>query len=221
MDPTRLIPYSPEVLYAVVRYHNEVIFPGQLGGAAFAITAFVAMLVGARWPRVCGRLAALMLALLWVQCAILWFAFQYAAINWAGPYLGIAFAIQALLILAFGVIGNGLKPDKTRPVARRWPALLLAALALGLYQVAGWAFGMPWSALPYTGTSPDPTVVFTLGLIALAGRASIVFWIIPILWLLFSIVWASLLGAPGSLVLPVVGLLAAGWMVVAARRPAR
>ena len=51
--------------------------------------------------------------------------------------------------------------------------------------------------LQYPGTSPDPAVVLTLGLLVTTGRR-VPLWllIVPLLWLVLSGAWTLLLGVP-------------------------
>lgn len=213
MDPTRLIPYSPEVLDAVVRFYNETVFPAQIAAGALALIALVALRLQTRWS---GRAAAAILCLFWLWCAVLWHVVQYAAINWAGTWYAVFFAVQAALLIGFGLLADGLAPAAAGN--RVWTGGVVAALALAAGPLTALAAGKNIGTAGYVGTGPDATAVFTLALLALARRPRIWLLLIPGLWLLLSLVWTFLLGAPERAVLPVIGLLAVVLLILPGRR---
>lgn len=134
------------------------------------------------------RLASFLLATawLWIGGAFLWQ--RYATINWAVEYVAAAFALQALLLLAAGLArGRATRPPGAAARAFGW---LLAGAGL-LYPLLGLTLGRPWVQAEVLGMSPEPTALFTLGLLLLGGRPAsraghLLLFPIPLLCLLLG-----------------------------------
>ncbi len=177
--------YAPRTYWRMVELYNRDFWPMHLPLLAAGLGALWLTVVR-RAPVV--RMGTLMLATawLWVGWAFLWE--RYAAINWAAQYMAIAFAVQALLLA-----GMALSPGKTalQPgTAARRLGWLLAAGGL-LYPLLGLALGRPWIQAEVVGMTPEPTALFTVGLLLLNGQPSSVtgralLFYIPVLCLLLG-----------------------------------
>lgn len=158
--------FSPRTYWRMVELYNRDFWPLQLplliaGLAAFWLSA-TRPAHSFRWIA-----AGLTAAWLWVGWAFFWE--RYATINWAARYAALAFAVQALLLA-----GLALRPVPSAPqpgVAARGLGGLLAAAGL-LYPLLGLALGRPWVQAEVLGMAPEPTALFTLGLLLLAGQPS-------------------------------------------------
>jgi hypothetical protein len=170
-------------------------------------------------PRGHGRSVALLLAASWafVGCAFLWA--RYAAINWAVAYAAPAFALEALLLLRIGALGDRLTFDRRGPAG--WLGALLVAFALAGQSLLAPLSGRPWTAAEVFGVAPDPTAIGTLGLLLLGrGRMLALLFPIPVLWCAASgaTLWA--MGAPEAWVPPAAAALAiaaAAWTAIPRR----
>lgn len=218
----RMILYTPEVLYAVIAYYNAQMFPAQLVAAALALVAMGAVLSG---RPVAGRMAAVVCGAFWIWCGLTWLGTHYQTINWAGFYYAIVFAVQGVLLVLGAIFIR--RPSAAAPVASagnarmRGAGVALALYALALHPLIEWMIGKSWAQAQYVSGSPDATVVFTLGLLAAAGRTPFWLMVIPVLWLLLSGAWSLLLGAPDRLILPVLGLAFVALLaLIRTRRPA-
>ena len=95
----------------------------------------------------------------------------------------------------------------------------LFALALLAQPLLGPAIGRSWAGIELFGTTPDPTVVATLGLLlTVADRVPWGLLVVPVLWCAFdgATLWA--MEAPDALVMPCAALAC---LAVAARKAAR
>jgi hypothetical protein len=177
--------YAPRTYWRIIELYNRDFWPLQLPLLAAAMAA---LWLTATRPARSFRWIALALAAgwLWVGWAFLWQ--RYATINWAATYVALAFAVQALLLA-----GLALRPaQSTSPPGKavRGLGALLTAAGL-LYPLLGVALGRPWAQAEIIGMTPEPTALFTLGLLLLRGQPAsrtgrLVLFSIPLLCLLLG-----------------------------------
>ncbi|MCW4148712.1 MFS transporter permease [Halomonas sp. 18H] len=191
------IPFTAEVYFRLLERMGETFWPLHLltlglGAAALALAL-----------RHRPRLACLLPAPLWAFVAVAFFFQRYAAINWAGGYVGNAFIAQAVLLVVMALTGWGMDkaPRSTSP-----PVILGTAIALfGLIVMPLIAplSGDSWYQAEVFGLHADPTAVTTLGLvlIMLRGFALWIAAIIPTLWLVVSGLTLQVLDSTGAVVL--------------------
>ena len=121
-------------------------------------------------PAAAARPVAGVLAAIWLWVGWSFHHQAYAQINWAAEYAAIAFAIQAVLLVALGVV---LRPARGRALVPGFHALawLLAAAGILLYPWVGLLAGRPWGQAEVFGMMPEPTALATLGLLPATGQA--------------------------------------------------
>lgn len=211
----RIILYQPDVLHAVIGHYNEAVFPAQIVALVLALAA----LAYALWPRPAGgRVIAAILAAGWLWSGSAFLGNHYAAINWAGAYYEVGFAVQAALLLGYGSVRNTLRFGFAGSPAA-WTGLGFVVFALFVHPVIELAIGRSWAQLQFFGVAPDPTNLVTLGLLVMTTKR--VPWpllVVPVLWLLISGSWSWLLGAPERMILPLCCLLATGLILRGNRR---
>ncbi|WP_096696321.1 DUF6064 family protein [Polaromonas sp. AER18D-145] len=156
--------FSPRTYWRLIELYNRDFWPWQLpllaAGLAALWMAAARRVQAFRWVAF-----ALSAAWLWVGWAFIWE--RYATINWAAQYVALAFAVQAALLLAAGVV---CRPASRPPgAAVRGFGWLLAVAGL-LYPLVGLAAGRPWVQAEVFGMAPEPTALFTLGLLLLSGQ---------------------------------------------------
>lgn len=173
--------FSPRVYWRMFELHNGAVWPLQV----VAIIAGLAILALAiRRPPRGGLAIGLLLAAAWafVGWAFLWN--RYAGINWSASYVAPFFGLQAVALVLAGLSGRLIV---TAYGARVWAGLLLAAAALVLYPLVPLAMGRPLASAEIFGIAPDPTAIFTLGiLLTMRGVPAKLLSLIPLVWLLFS-----------------------------------
>lgn len=177
--------YAPRTYWRLVELYNRDFWPLHLpvlaAGLAALWLAASRRSQGFRWIA-CG-LAAVWL---WVGWAFLWQ--RYVSINWASQYLAAAFAVQAALLLAAAWVCS--KATAWPGVSARSVGWLLATAGL-LYPLLGLALGRPWVQAEALGMAPEPTALFTLGLLLLSGQPAsyagrVLLFSIPLLCLLLG-----------------------------------
>lgn len=177
--PSDFLLFSPRVYYRLFELNNEALWPLQLLIAALAVAILyivtVRVRVGERFIPIC-----LGVIWLWVGWSFLWE--RYATINWAIVYVLPLFVLEALLLIAIGLLGRGL----TRPTSHMTVRISLYGLLLFSlfgYPLIAPLMGRDWASAEIFGISPDPTAVATLVMLALGqGRVRAVAMIIPATW---------------------------------------
>jgi hypothetical protein len=178
--------FSPQVYWRLVERYNREAWPLHvLMLVAGSLLLWLAATRPAAARPVAGALAAIWL---WVGWS---FHHQaYAQINWAAEYAAIAFAIQAVLLVALGFLQPPGAQSSARPQLRP-VGLALAAAGILLYPWIGLLAGRPWSQAEVFGLMPEPTALTTLGLLAASGLARRAWLaVIPLASLIIG--WATL-----------------------------
>jgi Family of unknown function (DUF6064) len=90
-----------------------------------------------------------------------------------------------------------------------WCGAGLVVFALAVQPLIGPLVGRPWSQAEVFGVAPDPTVVVTLGVLALvSGWRKRLILAIPIVWCLVSGAIALAMRSPDAWVMPAAAALA-------------
>lgn len=146
--------FSPRTYWRLVELYNRELWPAQL-----AATLLGAALLVLAWRGRFTRAVPAVLAAGWLWTAWAFLAQRYADINWGARYLAMAFCAQALLLLALTAAS---KPPDHRSGRATGALLALAALA---YPATALLWGRPWAQAETLGLMPDPTALYTLGLL--------------------------------------------------------
>ena len=175
--PSDFLMFSARTWMRLVESWNEALWPWQWAMVAVGV---VLLLAAARDP---GRerpwaIAVLAVAWAWVGWAFHWE--RFSEVNTGARWSALAFGLQALLLLALGLRAvPGAPPTGTRGLG-----LTLAAAAL-LYPLLAPLSGRGWSQAEVAGAMPEPTALFTAGLLlALPQRHRATLLAIPVLALL-------------------------------------
>lgn len=191
--------FSPHTYYRLFELYNAAIWPAQILALALAVAILVLLRGRGIWQ---GRIIAALLAAAWLWVAWAYLLERYDTINWAARYFAIGFAIEALLLIAAGLLLGRLR---FRPAASVTSCLGLGLFlfALVLQPLIGPLVGRQWTQLEIFGVAPDPTVVGTLGLLlTAAGRAVWLLLVIPLLWCAVSSLTLWAMASPDALVVP-------------------
>jgi hypothetical protein len=210
------LPYDVAVYVAAMARWNAAWFPAAIVGVALALVAVALVALVARPPacreRLAGRLIGLVLAAfaLWIgsvhQLGLMaTFDFMAPIYGWAWIAHGIVVALVATalgrvrFVLEDGLDALGLVIALAGLVG--WPLALVAA-------------GYDWRAVPLVGTAPDPTAIFTAGLLLTArGGARWLLLPLPVAWAAVAALSGHLLSFPfdyavtGAVLVTVVGML--------------
>lgn len=185
------IPFSPDVYWRLLERINEAFWPLHLLTIGLGLGAALLAIRGNR------RTALLLLAPAWLSCGIIFHLSYYAELNWAAPWFGWAFIVQAVVLLLVAALTTT-KPTGRRPgnLTTRFGALV-AALALLAYPFIAMAMGAGPTHAETHGLHPDPTALATIGIVivALRGGGAWLALAIPVLWCLVATLTLIPLGA--------------------------
>jgi hypothetical protein len=188
--PSDFLLFAPRTYYRLIEQHNTELWPAQAAALALALLLLALAWQGARSA---GRIVGIALAFAWAFVGWRFHWHHYANINWAAVYFAAAFALQAVLLVWFAARGQ--LQFGAAPRMRRYAGLVLVVTALALLPLAALALGRPWRQLEVPGLSPDPTALFTLGLLLVARRAPPALFAVPLLWCAVSATTLWTLGA--------------------------
>lgn len=187
-----LLLFSPGTYYRLFELHNLEWWPLPL--ATLALGAALLVLAGRGGERA-GRWVLALLAACWLWVAWAWQLQRYAPINWAAAYFAWAWAAQGLLLLDAAWRGRF---DALPPAWRRHLGIALAGCALALHPLLASMLGRGWAQAEVFGMAPDPTALFTLGVLLVLPLRR-VGWLlaIPLAWCATSgaTLWA--MASPG------------------------
>jgi hypothetical protein len=191
-----LLPFSREVYFRLFTLHNEALWPAHVAAIIFV------GLIAWRVVRGDGRTVSALLALIWVFVGWTFFFERYESLLWAAPQIGIGFFVQGALFGA-AAIGNWLDLDDTGGL--RGVGLAVAIASVVAMPFLGPLAGRAWSGVELFGIAPDPTVVGTLGLLLAVRSRRWPFFVIPLLWCVFTGATAVAMGYWLGLVTPAAG----------------
>lgn len=197
--------------------YNGATWPAPLVALALGLVVLALALLGRG-----GRSIPLLLAAAWAWTAMAFHYGTFAALNFMAPTYAVAFLVEAA-VLAWLAARGGLRaaaPRGTRP----WAGAALAAIALLGWPLLALTTPFGLAAAEVAGVAPDPTALFTLGILLLAappGRAVVAAAVIPLLWTLAGGATAWVVGNTAATVQAVLGIAAFGLLLAAARPPGR
>lgn len=184
------MPFTVEQFFEVFQRYNDAVWPAQVVAVVDALIAIGAALRGGRRAN---RLAAVVLAALWLWMGAVYHLQFFRQINPAAMVFGVAFLIQAGMFVWFGVAHDRMSFDPRLDAAGvLGSGLMLYSLAL--YPMLGSAFGHSYPASPTFGL-PCPTTIFTFGLLLWSRpRLPVALLVVPLAWAVIGTMAAVQLG---------------------------
>ena len=209
------LPFTTEQFLGVFRLYNLVVWPAQLLLYALALAAVALALRGGAHG---GRIAAGVLAFLWLWSGVAYHLEFFAAISPAAYLFAALFVVEGVLLIRLGVVGHRRLTFAPRRDAHGVAGALLLLYALAGYPLLGYLLGHRWPATPTFGV-PCPTTIFTLGLLLWAARpVPRALLAIPLLWAIVGSVAALRLGMTEDYGLTVAAVVVA-LLALAGQRP--
>ena len=194
-----MIPFSPDVFFNFLAQYNAAIWPAQIPASVMAL---IAVFLAFKPRQHAGRMIAALLAALWIWTGTVYHLNFFALINFWDLGFGVLFMIQGLLLLWSGVIRNRLRPAQNLPQAVSRAGQIALAAAFIVYPLLSALFGQSLAEIAWVGTSPTPTLLLTLGLLALSGAGRLwALMIIPLFCSLTGSLFAYLLPLPQDWIL--------------------
>lgn len=184
------LPFTTEQFLEVFKTYNLNVFPVQF---LFYLLAATVIWLSLRKNRNSDLIIVIILFFLFIWTGIVYHILHFASINKAAYVFGVAFVVQALLFLYYGIIKKRLT-FRFRFDAYGVTGSLLVVYALIVYPLIGYYKGHVYPHSPTFGV-PCPTLIFTFGIILLSDQKfPKVLLIIPFLWALVGFSAVSLLG---------------------------
>ena len=200
------LPFTVERFLGVFEAYNRAVWPAQI----LLYSAGIGLVIlGYRGRAGASRPIAFGLALLWAWMGGVYHLGFFRDINPAAVVFGIAFLLQAVLFIIWGLTARS---DHRGTVTgmRAWLGGSLIAYALVAYPLLGWWLGHRYPASPTFGV-PCPTTILTLGLFVWVRTR---WWllVVPIAWVLVGTSAALALGMREDLGLLAAGIAAVVWL---------
>ncbi len=211
-----MLPFTRQQFLALFADYNAAIWPLQPGAYLLGILA-IALVV--RPTAVSDRIAAGILAAMWIWTGVAYHWLFLSSITNAAHLFGALFVLQGACLIYAGVwrqrlhfgIGSG-------PAAVIGAALVVYAVVV--YPLVGWWAGHGYPEMPMFGVTPCPVTIFTLGMLLLTSMpVSRWLLIIPVIWSLIGGSAAFLLGVPQDWILLISGATAVVLIVARDRSP--
>lgn len=174
------LPYSVEVYFAQMADYNVRWFVGVISGLILAVVmltilVFLPLQKTSRLSRLCG----FYLGLAWVWIGVFHQIDMMAELNFMAPVYGVLWIAQGGLILWFCGINEKIKFQFKNNVTGR-AGLFLCLVGITFYPAGLMIVGHDWMSLSFIGTAPEPTLIFTTGLLLLAHQKNVRFlFVIP------------------------------------------
>lgn len=199
-----VLPFTAEVLDSLTGRYVAAIWPLPVVAPLLALAAFG---LAVRPVRGGGRIVAALLAAAWAGVGIDFHLHTLSTIDFMATVYGAFFLVQAVLFAWTGVVRGAFAPGFRTDTAA-WTGVALTAFAIAGYPLLALAIGRSWPSLPIVGVTPDPTAMFTLGLLLMLRPVRLHLFAVPVLWSLVAGMMALSLDTPYRLVLPVIAVAA-------------
>ncbi|RJX36094.1 MAG: hypothetical protein C4525_01935 [Desulfarculus sp.] len=181
------LPFTSAQFMEIFRAYNQALWPAHLAAYALGLLA-VGLCLGPRPWR--SRLAAAILAVMWLVNGAAYHLAFFARINPAAWGFGGLFLLGGLLFLWAGAV-QGRMRFKIQGGLAGWAGALCLAYGLILYPL----LGRGWPFTPAFGLAPCPTTIFTWGLLLwTTERPPLYTLIAPLIWSLIGFLAALKLG---------------------------
>lgn len=177
------LPYSVEVFFTLMAQYNGANFPAGPLGVVLAL-ALLLLVVQPHLLPIAGRdrMIAVLLSAAWIWVGMLHQLDMMATLNFMAPYYGFAWIVGGLLIGLSGTVFGHVRFGFPQQL-RGWVGAALALFGAFGYPLIVLLLGYGWAALPLVGTAPDPTAIFTVGMLLMVrDRTPLHLLLIPLAW---------------------------------------
>ena len=194
-----LVLFTPETYFRLFELHHRDWWPMQLASICMAVVISLCLWLK---PARGGRVIAILLAISWTWAGWAFLHLRFAPIHRAADWYAIAFLLQALLLLVYGLSRQAREFEAGNP-ARAGIGIFILLFAFLVMPAIAHLAGREWLQAELFAMTPDATALATLGLLLLArGRLAAWLMVIPVAWCCISgaTLWA--LEAREAMILP-------------------
>lgn len=183
------LPFTTEQFLNVFEAYNTAIWPLQVGLYILAVGSVY--LFSKR--TIYNKTITVVLSFLWIWMGVVYHVLYFSVINKAALIFGVAFFLQGLMFLYFGIFRRSLSFKLSRNLYSIIGVLFIF-YALVVYPVLGYNMGRVYPESPTFGL-PCPTTIFTFGILLMAvKKLPYVLLIIPFIWSIIGFSAAFTLG---------------------------
>jgi Family of unknown function (DUF6064) len=208
--PSDFLMFAPRTYWRLFELHNLAWWPAQW--LLLAIGAAAVVWLARRPGAVPLRAAFVGLAVAWAFVGWAFVHERFAPIHWVMVWGAWAFIVQALLLAALATRRDVVTAT---PRAARFGTLALCGWALLVHPLLVLPFDRPWAQAEVAGLAPDPTAIFTLGLLLwaqahtrLARGLLVAAWALTLAWCAVSAATLWTMGSAQGWVPFIAGLAA-------------
>ncbi len=210
-----LVLFTPDTYFRLFELYHRDWWPMQLVCMTMAVIMLLCLWLKPAWG---GRIIALLLAASWAWVGWAFLHVRFAPIHWVADGYALAFFLQALLLIVYGISRRG-AVFETGHTMRAGIGLFILLGALLVMPASAHLSGRDWMQAELFAMTPDATVLATLGLLLLAkGRMVIWLAVIPVAWCFVGGATLWVLEAPEALILPTGAMLTVVAMFMSAHR---
>ncbi len=184
------IPFSTDQFIEVFREYNLGVFPMQI---VFYLLGIAVIYLAVKPNTISDKFICGVLTFFWLWMGIVYHILYFAEINKAAYLFSIAFIVQGILFMIFGVFNSKIS-FKFQSDRYGITGISLIVFALFIYPIIGYFLGHVYPSSPTFGL-PCPTTIFTFGLLLLTVRRLPVYLSFrlsgqsSVLWLLYNSEW--------------------------------
>lgn len=180
-----VVPYTKEVLGSIVYEYQEYFFP--LSIVFIFLALWIVYTIWKSENKYNGFVVGI-LSFFWIWIGAIYEIKYYSTINWFGLYIGYVFILQALLLLWFGFVKKQIIFIKNKI------SLILSLTLILCYPLVELLKGIHYFEISIIGMLPSISVVFSLLILFMNTKKRVkTLFVIPLVWLVFSLYWNYLL----------------------------
>lgn len=207
-------PFTIDQFFEVFKNYNETVFPAQI---ILYLISFIAIYLTFNPNSISNKVISSMLAFFWLWMGIVYHLVFFTTINSAAYIFGIAYILQSILFLTYGVFKNKFSFSFHSDIYGV-TGILLILFALIIYPFLGYFLGHVYPSSPTFGL-PCPTTILTFGLLLLNDKkCPVAIMIIPFLWSIVGFTAAFNFGMWEDTGLLIAGLVAIILLFIKNRR---
>lgn len=207
-------PFTPDQFFEIFKNYNETVFPVQI---FLYLTCFLAIYLLVKPTSISNKIISGLLAFFWFWMGVVYHLIFFTTINKAAYIFGIAFIIQSVIFLIYGVIKNRLS-FSFRADIYGVAGIGLILFAIIIYPVLGYFLGHVYPSSPTFGL-PCPTTILTFGVLLHTDKKfPVAILIIPFLWSIIGFAAAFNFGIWEDTGLIISGLLSITLLLTKSRK---
>jgi hypothetical protein len=214
-DLADLVLFTSETYFHLFEFHHRDWWPMPLVCMTMAVVNLLCLWLKPAWG---SRVIAILLAGSWAWVGWAFLHLRFAAIHWIADWYAVAFFLQALLLLVYGVLRR--RVEFVMEISlRAGIGVFILLVALLVMPATAHLTGREWMQAELFAMTPDATALATLGLLLLAtGRVAVWLAVIPVAWCFVTGATLWVLQAPEAMIPPAGAILTMVSMFIPIRR---